>query len=186
MLEYSKRYSGLYSSRKRRKWLLDIVINERIGKELFVDKLLKQGNEETLLLFEEYTEITTPLSLYFISQYETNKTVSASHRLSLIRYQFMTKDIFDQFLTLFYQTNSNVKQREQNYLLFLQCVVSTNDEQVKNVLQWIQKRCTNERLAIIENFLDSLSRYNNRFHLKILPNNFEIIEAIIELAINHL
>ncbi|CAM4750560.1 unnamed protein product [Rotaria magnacalcarata] len=186
MLECSKRYSGLYSSRKRRKWLLDIVINERIGKELFIDKLLKEGNEETLLLFEEYTEITTPLSLYLISQYETNKTVSTRRRLSLIRYQLMTKDIFDQFLTLFYQTNSNVKQREQNYLLFLQCAVSTNDEQVKNVLQWIQKRCTNERLAIIENFLDSLSRYNNRFHLKILPNNFEIIEAIIELAINHL
>ncbi|CAF3289844.1 unnamed protein product [Rotaria sp. Silwood2] len=186
MLKNSNQHLGLYSSRKQRKWLFDIVINERIGKELFIEKLLKEGNETTLKLFEEYAEITTPLSLHLISQYETNKTVSVKQRLSLIRYQLMTQDIFDQLLTLFNQTSSNVHQREQNYILFLQCAFSTNDEQVKNILQWIQKQFTNERLTIIETFLHSLSEYNNRFQLKILSNNFETIEAIIEIALNHL
>jgi hypothetical protein len=186
MLQHSNQHLGLSSIRKRRKWLIDIVINERIGKELFIEKLIKEGNETTLKLFEEYAEITTPLSLYLISQYEINKTISAKQRLSLIRYQLMTQAIFDQFLTLFNQTNSNLNQREQNYILFLQCAFSTNDEQVKNVLHWIQKRFTNERLTIIESFLRNLSEYDNRFQLKILPNNFETIEAIIELALNHL
>ncbi|CAF3902890.1 unnamed protein product [Rotaria sordida] len=185
MLKNSNQHLGLYSSQKRRKWLLDIVIHKHIGKELFIEKLLKEGNETTLKLFEEYAEITTPLSLHLISQYEINKTISSKQRLSLIRYQLMTQDIFDQFLILFNQTNSNVNQRQQNYILFLQCAFSTNDEQVKNVLQWIQKRFINERICIIENFLRSLSEYNNRFQLKILPNNFETIEAIIELALNH-
>jgi hypothetical protein len=186
MLQHSNQHLGLSSNRKQRKWLLDIVIHERIGKELFLEKLLKEGNETTLKLFEEYAEITTPLSLHLISQYETNKTIAAKQRLSLIRYQFMTQDIFDQFVTLFNQTSSNINQREQNYILFLQCAFSTNNEQVKNVLQWIQKRFTNERLNIIENFLCSLSEYNNRFQLQILPNNFETIEVIIEIALNHL
>jgi hypothetical protein len=78
-----------------------------------------------------------------------------------------------------------VNQREENYILFLQCAFSTNNEQVKNVLQWIEKRFTNERIIIIENFLRHLSEYNNRFQLEILPKNFQTIEAIIELALNH-
>ncbi|CAF4880269.1 unnamed protein product, partial [Rotaria sp. Silwood1] len=186
MLKNSKQHLGLYSSRKQRKWLFDIVIHECIGKELFIEKLLKEGNEKTLTLFEEYAEITTSLSLHLISQYEINKILSIKQRLSLIRYQLMTQNIYDQFLTLFNQTSSSIHQREQNYILFLQCAFSTNDEQVKNILQWIQKRFTNERLPIIETFLCNLSDYNNRFQLKILPNNFETIEAIIELALNHL
>ncbi len=185
MLQYSNQHSGLNSSRKRRQWLFDIVIHQRIGKELFIEKLLNEGNETTLKLFEEYAEITTPLSLHLISQYETNKSVTAKQHLSLIRYQLLTKDIFDQFLILFNQTSSSINQREQNYILLLQCAFSTNDEQVKNVLQWIQKRFTNERIIIIEKFLRSLSEYNNRFQLEILPNNFQTIEAIIELALNH-
>ncbi|CAF4787876.1 unnamed protein product [Rotaria sp. Silwood1] len=186
MLKNRKQHLGLYSSRKQRKWLFDIVIHECIGKELFIEKLLKEGNEKTLTLFEEYAEITTSLSLHLISQYEINKILSIKQRLSLIRYQLMTQNIYDQFLTLFNQTSSSIHQREQNYILFLQCAFSTNDEQVKNILQWIQKRFTNERLPIIETFLCNLSDYNNRFQLKILPNNFETIEAIIELALNHL
>ncbi len=157
-----------------------------IGKELFLEKFLNEGNETTLKLFEEYAEITTPLSLHLISQYEINKSLVIKQRLSLIRYQLMTKDIFDEFINLFNQTNSNLNQREKNYILFLQCAFSTDDEQVKNVLQWIQKRFTNERIIIIENFLRNLSEYNNRFHLQILPKNLQIIESIIELAINNL
>ncbi len=53
--------------------------------------------------------------------------------------------------------------------------MSTNGEQVKNILQWIQKRCTNERLEIIEKCLDSLSIYNNRFQFRTLPNNLSKI-----------
>ncbi|CAF2712049.1 unnamed protein product [Rotaria sp. Silwood2] len=165
---YSHLSFALYdSSRKQRKWLFDIVINEQYG------------------------EITTPFSLHLIFQYKTNKAISVKQRLSLIRYQLMTQDSFDQFLILFNQTSSNVHQREQNYILFLQCAFSINDEQVRNILQWIQKRFTNERftderLTIIETFLRTLSEYNNRVQIKILSIHFETIEAIIELALNHL
>jgi hypothetical protein len=186
MLQNRSQHSGLYSCRKRRKWLIDIVIHERIGKELFIEKLLKEGDEKILKLFEEYPEITTSLSLHLISQYEINQTIAAKQHLSLIRYQLMTPDVFDQLVILFNQTSSSLNQREQNYIFILQCAFSTNDEQVKNVLQWIQKRFTNERIIIIEAFLRSLSEYNNRFHLQILPNNFETIEAIIKLALHHL
>ncbi len=185
MLQNSKEHLGLHSSRKRRKWLCDIVIHERIGKELFIEKLLKEGNETTLKLFEEYSQFTTLLSLHLISQYETNKMITTKQRLSLIRYQLMTQDIFDQFVTLFNQTGSNLTQREQNYILILQCAFSTNEEKVQLVLQWIQKRFTNERITVIETFLQSLLEYNNRFQLKILPNNFETIEGIIEIALAH-
>ena len=186
MLKYSKQHSGLYSCRKRRTWLLDIVIDERIGKELFIDKLLQEGDETTLILFEEYVEITTPLALHLICQYEGNKTLSTKKHLSLIRYQTMTQDVFNQFLTLFYQTSSNMNLRQQNYIHILRCAFSTSDEQVKNVLQWIQRRFANERLTTIEKFLRSLFEYNNHFYLKILLNNLEIIEAIIEYARRHL
>ena len=59
--------------------------------------------------------------------------------ITLILYQLMTKAISDQFINLFYQTNSNLNQREQNYILSLQWAFSKNDEQVKNALQWIRK-----------------------------------------------
>ena len=183
MLENSKQHSGLSSIRKRRKWFFDIVIEKLIGKENFLDKLLNEGNETTLKLFEEVPELTTPLSLHLISQC---KSVSPKQRLPLLRYQTMTKDVFDQMISLFHQTSSNLNLRERNYIIFLQCAFSTNEEQVKNVLQWIQKRFLNERISIIENFLRSLSEYNNRFQLEILPKNFETIEAIIDLALNHL
>ncbi|CAF4629703.1 unnamed protein product, partial [Rotaria sp. Silwood1] len=57
--------------------------------------------------------------------------------------------------------------------------------QVQHVLQWILKRFTNERLDIIESFLSILSRYNDRFQLEIIINNFNTIESIIELALKN-
>ncbi|CAF3971219.1 unnamed protein product [Adineta steineri] len=186
MLQDSNQHVGLHSNRKCRKWLLNIVIHERIGKELFIEKLLNEGDETTLELFAEYAEITTPLSLHLISRYEIDQNLKTKKRLSLIRYQLMTKDIFDQFIILFNQTSSTAQQREQNYLLFLQCAFSTNDEQVKHVLEWIEKKFTNEQINIIHTFLSSLSQYNNKFQLEILPKNLEIIEAIIDHALNHL
>jgi len=39
---------------------------------------------------------------------------------------------------------------------------------------------------VIEYFLRNLSSYDDRFHLEYLPDNFEAIEAIMEIAFNHL
>jgi hypothetical protein len=156
MLEDKNQNSSLNSIKKRRKWFFDIVVGERIGKELFIKKLLKEGNENTLRLLDEYSELTTPLSLHLLSKYERNGIVKAPQRLSLIRYQSMTKEIFDEFLSLFKQTGSDVNQRQKNYPLFFQCALLTNEESVKNVLQWIEKRFTNEQIIVIEHFLQIL------------------------------
>jgi len=72
------------------------------------------------------------------------------------------------------------------YTLFLQCAISTDQQSVKHVLQWIEKRFINEQLIVIEHFLRNLSSYDDRFHLEYLPDNFEPIEEIMEIAFNHL
>ena len=185
MLQSRHQHSGLSSIRKQRKWVVDVVIDRHIGREVFFEKFLAEGDETTMKLFEEYAEITTPLSLHLISQYEMNKSLSNKQRLGLIRYQTMTPDVFNQFLNLFSQTSSNIKQREVNYLIFLQSALSTNGEQVKIVLQWIAKRLINEQLSIIEYFLQHLNEFNNRFQLEILPESFEIVESIVQLALHH-
>ncbi|CAF3604179.1 unnamed protein product, partial [Rotaria sp. Silwood2] len=72
------------------------------------------------------------------------------------------------------------------YSFFLQCAISTDQQSVNNVLQWIRKRFINEQLSVIEYFLRNLSLYDNRFHLEYLPDNFKIIEQIMDIAFNHL
>jgi hypothetical protein len=174
------------SIKKQRKWFWDIVIQQRIGKDLFLQKLLKEGNENTLKLLDEYSELTNPLSIHLLSKSERNEIVTPEKRLSLIRYQIMTKELFDLFLSLFKQTGSNVDQRQKNYPIFLQCAFSTNEQFTQNVLQWIEKRFTNEQLIVVEHFIAVLESFNDQFHLQILPNNFKSIQTIIDIAINHL
>jgi len=186
MLQNKNESSSLSSIHKERKWLFDIVINQRIGKELFLKKLLKEGDKSTLEFLEAYPELTSPLSVHLINQLERKGIVQAKERLSLIRYQLMTQEIFDKFLSLFKETGSDVNQRQINYPLFFRCSLSTNEQFVTKVLQWIEKRFTNEQLIVIENFLERLSSTNNQFHLEILPNHFESIEGIINIAFNHL
>jgi hypothetical protein len=177
---------NLSSIKKQRKWFWDIVIQQRIGKDLFLQKFLKEGNEATLKLLDEYSELTNPLSIHLLSKSERNEIVTPEKRLSLIRYQIMTKELFDLFLSLFKQTGSNVDQRQKNYPIFLQCAFSTNEQFTQNVLQWIEKRFTNEQLIVVEHFIAVLESFNDQFHLQILPNNFKSIETIINIAINHL
>ncbi|CAF1192166.1 unnamed protein product [Rotaria sordida] len=186
LLKNRRDHLNLYSLKKEQKWLIDIIIEKHIGKEKFLEKFLKEGNENHFQLFEIYPQLTTPLSLHLISQYERNGIIDDKKRLSLIRYQLMTQEIFDQFLLLFKKTGSDVNQRQQNYSLFFQCAISTNEQYVKNVLQWIEKRFTNEQIIVIEYFLGQLSSSNMRFNLKFLPNNINSIQTIIDIAINHL
>ncbi|CAF4099371.1 unnamed protein product [Adineta steineri] len=98
----------------------------------------------------------------------------------------MTDEIFNEFVSLFKQTSSDINRRYENYPLFFQCAVLTNGESVKKVLQWIEKRLTNEALLIIEEFLRKVKSANDKFQLEMLPNNFESIANIIDLALNHL
>ncbi|CAF2638101.1 unnamed protein product [Rotaria sp. Silwood2] len=98
----------------------------------------------------------------------------------------MTEKIFDEFLFLFKRTSSDVNQRVENYSLLFQCAISTNEQYVKKVREWIEKRFTNEQLIVIEYFLDQLKSSNMRFNLEILPNNIDSIQTIIDIAINRL
>ena len=178
-------HTTLTDIRKRRKWFYDIVISERIGKELFIKKLLEKVDKCNLDVLNEYRDITTPLSVYLIFQRE-RKGINQTHpSSSKLQHLLMTQEVFDRFLSVFKQTGSDVNSREEYYKLFLEGAISTSEEMTKNVLQWIKQRFTNERIEIIESFLSKLSTYNDRFQLEILPNNFELIEAIIEIAINH-
>ncbi|CAF4091004.1 unnamed protein product, partial [Adineta steineri] len=186
MLNNDKLKSNLNNIKKERKWFIDIVINKHIGKDIFIERLKKEGDESILKLLELYPELTTPLSVHLISQLEKKGIVEAKERFSLICYQTMTDEIFNEFLSLFKQTSSDINRRYENYPLFFQCAVSTNGESVKKVLQWIEKRLTNEALLIIEEFLRKVKSANDKFQLEMLPNNFESIENIIDLALNHL
>ncbi|CAF1219378.1 unnamed protein product [Adineta steineri] len=185
MLNNEKLKSNLNNIKKERKWFIDIVINKHIGKDIFIERLKKEGDESILKLLELYPELTTPLSVHLISQLEKKGIVEAKERFSLIRYQTMTDEIFNEFVSLFKQTSSDINRRYENYPLFFQCAVLTNGESVKKVLQWIEKRLTNEALLIIEEFLRKVKSANDKFQLEMLPNNFESIENIIDLALNH-
>ena len=186
MISTSNENENLQAIKKQRKWLFDIVIEQRIGKDLFLKKLLKEGNESTLKILAKYPEFTTPLSLRLISQCERKGVVEAKQRLSLLRYQLMTQQVFDEFLSLFKQTGSDVNQRVQNYPLLFHCALSTNEQFVQKTLQWIEKRFVNEQLMVIENFLSELLSSARQFPLETLLNNFKSIDSIINIAINHL
>ncbi len=188
ILEYmlSHKDENLSSIKKQRKVFFDIIVQQRIGKDLFVQKLLKDGNDTILQLLDGYPELTNPLSIHLLSKYERNEIVTPEKRLTLIRYQIMTKELFDLFLSLFKQTGSNVNQRQKNYPLFLQCAFSTDEQFTQNVLQWIEKRFVNEQILVIDHFLSIISSFNDRFHLEILPKNFKSIQTIFDIAINHL
>ncbi|CAF4030110.1 unnamed protein product, partial [Adineta steineri] len=186
MLTNDKSRSNLNNIKKERKWFYDIVVNKNIGKDIFIERLKKEGDESILKLLKLYPELTTPLSLHLISQAERKGILGAKKRLSLLRYQTMTQEVFDEFLSLFKQTSSDIRQRYENYPLFFQCAASTKAEYVRKVLQWIEKRFTNEYLVIIQNFLRELKSADDKFHLEMLPNNFESIENIIDMALNHL
>jgi hypothetical protein len=186
MLENNVRAQKLFVRRKQRKWFFEIIINERIGREEFLNKLLKNGAENDLYLLSDFPELSVPLVRHYLSQVDQSELISPEHRASFLRYEPLTTEIFNQFLSLFQQIGSDTNGRKRMYTLLLQCAISTEQQSVKYVLQWIQKRFINEQLVVIEYFLRNLSSYDDRFHLEYLPDNFEVIEAIMEIAFNHL
>ena len=97
MISTSNENENLQAIKKQRKWLFDIVIEQRIGKDLFLKKLLKEGNESTLKILAKYPEFTTPLSLRLISQCERKGVVEAKQRLSLLQLE-KHKRLLPQFI----------------------------------------------------------------------------------------
>lgn len=186
MLFTQKQYLTTKFVRKQQEWFVNVVINQRIGKDTFVAELSDQMNNEILALFHRNSDITTEMSRYLINQLENNKFVKAKERLELLKYQLMTEDVFQEFLSLFKETGSDVHQRQRNYVLLFQCALATDEQSVKKVLQWIEKRFTNESLMILENFLQTISDSSYLFHHEILSDNFQSIEHMFNLAINHL
>lgn len=187
LLENRSTNLNIYSLKKERKWLIDIIIEKILGKELFFKNILKEVNTIDLDLFSNYPEITTQISDKLIKQYETNGFIEDQRKLSLIRYQLMNENLFNQFLFLFKKTSSDVNQRKENYLLFIHCAISSNNQNfIKNVLEFVEKRFTNEQIIVIEYFLSNLSSFNKIFNIEYLPNYFHLIESIFNKAINHL
>ena len=184
MLQNDK--SNLFSIRQQWKWFFELVVQQRIGKEEFLKKLFKQGDKRCLSLLADYPQLTVPFSRHLLVQLEQNELVKAEERLEFLRYEPMTSQIFDEFLSLFKQLGSDVNQRSQNYPTLLRCAVTTGPEHVDKALQWISKRLINEQLIVIEAFLWRLNEYVDRFHLKIFPDHLETIEEVINLALNHL
>ena len=74
----------------------------------------------------------------------------------------------------------------KNYQLFLKCALSTNEQSVEKVLQWIEKRFTNEQLIVLEGFVDQLYALDDQFQFEILPNNLKSVQTILSLTQNHL
>ena len=186
LLQNIRNHPNFSSMKKQRKWFWDIVVNARIGKKVVLEKQLKNCDKSILSILENYPELTDPLSVHLLSKQERDGIVTAEQRLELIHYQRMTKELFEQFLSLFNQIGSDVYQRLINYPLFLECALSTSEQFTQDVLQWIEKRVTNEQVIVIEYFIKSLSRYTPQLHLQILLKNVKSIETIINLAINHL
>ncbi|CAF3417336.1 unnamed protein product [Rotaria sp. Silwood1] len=172
--------------RQQRRWFFDIVVEKRIGKEEFLRKLLRNATETDLYMLNDYPELRNPLTRYLVEQLDQSELISPEQRASLLRYEFMNSEIFNQFLSLFQQYGSDANTRKRMYSLFLQCAVSADQKSVNNVLQWIKKRFINEQLSVIEYFLRNLSQYNDQFHLEYLPDNFNTIEEIMDIAFNHL
>lgn len=185
-LKYSSKTKSLFLLKKEQQWLIHEIIEKYIGKENFLKKLIKEGNENLLELFDFYREITTPLSKHLLLKAERKEIVPDQTRLSLLRYQLMTNEIFDEFLCLFKKTSSDIDKRQINYCYFFECALYTNEFFIQNVLQWIEKKFTNEQINVIEGFLTKISSSYMKFHLNILPNNINSIETIINIAINHL
>ena len=162
--------------------------DEIIQKKIVFNQFLKQGNDQTLSLLSQYPKLTNQLSIHLLNKKEKqNGFVKPEERLTFLRYQLMNKDLFDQFLLLFKETGSNVNQRQENYPLFIQSAISTNDHLLtQNVIEFITKRFANEQLIVIETFLGKLCSFDRHFHLEIVPNNLQSIETIFDIAMNHL
>ncbi|CAF1313648.1 unnamed protein product [Adineta steineri] len=173
--------------RKRRKWFFDMIIQERIGKQEFVNELLKHGSEIHLRLFKDFPELRIPLAQHTLQQLiDQSNSYSLDSYASFLSYGLMNLEIFNKFLSILQQNGSNLSKRKHLYTLIFQCAISTDQENVNHVLQWIQKRFINEQLTAIEYFLQHLSSENNRCYLEYLPDNFQAIETIMNIAFNHL
>ncbi len=171
---------------KHRKWFFDIIIKERIGQEEFLNKLFKNGTEFHLDLFTNIPELSIPFARYLYAKLDQTELIDSEQRATFLRYELLTSEIFNQFLSIFQQSGSDPNHRKRMYSILLRSAVSTDQQSVTRVLQWIHKRFINEQLTVIEYFLRDLSSLNDRFHLEYLSENFQEIEGIMEIAFNHL
>lgn len=175
-----------YLIRKQNEWFYNQIVAKKVGKEEFVKRLLKQGDEACLSLLANYTDLSAPLARRLLADIERVAPATARQQLEYLRYEPMNEDVFNKFLSLFKQLGSDVNERTKNYPLLLQCAVETDPEWTSKVLQWIAKRFTNEQLPVIEHFLRHLSHYDDQFQLGTVPSNLDTIEQIMDIALNHL
>ena len=175
-----------YAYFKERKWFLETVVKERIGIEEFIKVLLQQANEATLKKLSNYFELTTPLARHLLAKLDQKTVVVAAERLNFLSYEPMTVENLDRCLTLFKEISSDIQQRKENYSKLFKCSIATGSEIATKTFEWILKRFKNEQLIVVEEFIDSLTDLDNRFHVAFVPHHQEAIEAIFDIAINHI
>lgn len=185
MLNHDREIQKLSLLNKQRKWFYDIIIEKHIEKE-FLNRLFKDGIEHDLLILKNFPELSIPFARYLKSKLDQSESIDAEQNASFLSYEHLTIDNFNKFLSFFQQIGPDINKRKRMYILILECAISTDEQSVKRVLQWIEKRFINEQLTVLEHFLEKLTSYNNRFHFEYLPENFESIKTIMKIASNHL
>ncbi|CAF3463776.1 unnamed protein product, partial [Rotaria sp. Silwood2] len=86
------RSQKLYCLRQQRKWFFDIVVKERIGKEEFLNKLLKTGKETDLYVLSAYPELIKPLAQHLFEQLDQSELVNPEQHGSFLRYELMNSE----------------------------------------------------------------------------------------------
>ena len=178
---------SMHQIKKQEEWFVKIIVEQHLGKEKFIADLIKYGKEPSLTHLAAYPQFTSPVAMQLIKEAEQNGLVENSRRLTLLQYRQFDDQVFEEFLALFRKTNSDVRQRAQNYSLLLRCAhAAQNPSLMSKVLLYFQKKLLNDQLLVLESFLDSLVEFNRRFVLETLPANLPVIRSIFDLALNHL
>ncbi|CAF0812507.1 unnamed protein product [Didymodactylos carnosus] len=176
--------NNLYSIEKRRKYFFEQIIQQKIGEQKFLKKLYPVASfYNTLTVLQEYPQLTSSLSKYLLIQEEKEEQVDAIKKLKYLEYDYLEPN-YDNYLNLMKQTNADVSQRLQNILSLLKCAIR-NRQCEEKVLIFIEKSLVNEQLMIIEGLINTMTKYDNYYHLNLIIKYEQIFETIFNYAFIH-
>jgi hypothetical protein len=168
---FSQQSKNTFEIRKQRYWFFEEVIQKRIGYEIFLKKLLKQGDYLSACQLKYYPkEFSSPLVERLLEKMEDGEIVEVKKRLEYLQYSEMTEKRYDEFLVLMKATGNDVAQRMLNYGYLFDCSLRSHQSEDK-VLSFIGKQFTNEQLTVIDQLLRKLSDQNDDFYLRTVPEN---------------
>ena len=177
---------NMYEIRKQRRWFLEEVIQKRIGYEIFLKRLLPQGDYSSACQLRDFPkELASPLIKHTLKVLEEVDIVEAKERLKYLQYSEMTEERYDEFLALMKTTGNDVTQRMLNYGYLFESSIKSHQLEDK-VLSFIEKQFTNEQLSVIDELLKKFNDQHDSFYLHTVPEHLTTIEGILNPAFNHL